>query len=167
MTHKRNYDPFFTGPGSASSAGSLVAGADLNWRTTEWELGTTKIGLHGDLEAPKSTEEGVTIDPPLETVLPPPTERAAPIPHCQYHCAKCERHFTSLQAFDEHILVNTDKHGTTHVPPGESPRLIQIIGACKLQGEPGHSGPLPEVIVWTYQTVPEYRKPTYPPEEET
>ena len=79
-------------------------------------------------------------------------------PTCQYHCAKCERHFTSLQAFDEHILTNSDMNGTTHVPPGESPRLVQSIGLCKLQGK---DGPMTTVPVWTYQTVPNYRKPTF------
>lgn len=83
--------------------------------------------------------------------------------HCTHHCASCDRHFTSLDAFDRHFF--RDEAGWPHCqdPAGversvrnPAPFFASVEGVCELSGTGGV--PVPALLWFRADAVERARR---------
>ena len=96
----------------------------------------TNPHLPVDSSLAQTTHEGMAVARSAKTVA-----------HCRYHCVRCNEHFTSERAFDEHI----DKQ-FWHRDPRTRPHLMSNgPGVCNLtEAGKTHWGP-----VWAWYATPD------------
>ena len=83
----------------------------------------------------------------------PPPKKYRPGQGCRCHCSRCGRHFSSLKAFDAHLVEMTDET-MIHLKPRNIPELQMKPekGFCDLNPESSNAigGRLYDIIIWEH-----------------